>query len=78
VRIDVPIKGGKLPHLDQDLMDRLLSALLPLCAKSTGNLLTNRPTVEADMAFELFGQFMKEVRFSRFVFRVRRSTLLFR
>eukprot|EP00474_Spongospora_subterranea_P009968 CRZ10426.1 hypothetical protein [Spongospora subterranea] len=59
--MDFRIKGGKLPSLDADLMERLLSALLPICSNQSGNLLSYRPTAEADLAFALFAQFMDEV-----------------
>ncbi|CEP01863.1 hypothetical protein PBRA_008806 [Plasmodiophora brassicae] len=59
--MDYRIKGGKLPHLDRDLMDRLLAALLPLLGQQTGNLIRLRPTTEAELAFVLFGEFLENV-----------------
>ncbi|KAI9095800.1 hypothetical protein DFS34DRAFT_715780 [Phlyctochytrium arcticum] len=55
------IKGGKMPHLDAPLMQRLLEALLQNMGHVTGNLLRSRPTIDADIAFVLFGEFLEEV-----------------
>ena len=55
------IKGGKMLHLDASLMKRLCQGFLKHMAHLQGNLLTQRPTIEADMAFELFGDFTAEV-----------------
>lgn len=55
------IKGGKMPHLDGSLMERLLDGLLQNMGHSTGGLLRQHPTPEADIAFVLFGEFLEEV-----------------
>ncbi|TPX72328.1 hypothetical protein SpCBS45565_g00603 [Spizellomyces sp. 'palustris'] len=55
------IKGGKMPHLDGALMERLLEGLLQNMGHNEGNLIRRRPTPEADIAFVLFGEFLEEV-----------------
>ncbi|KAI9207945.1 uncharacterized protein BJ171DRAFT_492135 [Polychytrium aggregatum] len=55
------IKGKKMPHLDAELMRRLVEALLQHCKHKTGSLIKQIPTKEADMAFTLFGEFLDEV-----------------
>ncbi|KAJ3300166.1 P-type ATPase [Borealophlyctis nickersoniae] len=59
--MDYRIKGGKMPHLEAELMARLLEGLLQNMGHHEGNLLRHRPTPEADMAFTLFGEFLEEV-----------------
>ncbi|KAI9017416.1 hypothetical protein BC832DRAFT_617978 [Gaertneriomyces semiglobifer] len=59
--MDYRIKGGKQPHLDGKLMEKLLDGLLANMAHQTGNLLKQYPTPEADLAFVLFGEFLQEV-----------------
>ncbi|KAI8589364.1 hypothetical protein BDZ88DRAFT_151669 [Geranomyces variabilis] len=55
------IKGGKMRNLDAALMERLLEGLLQNMGHLQGNLLRQRPTAEADIAFVLFGEFLEEV-----------------
>ncbi|KAJ3067418.1 hypothetical protein HK102_007417, partial [Quaeritorhiza haematococci] len=59
--MDYRIKGGKMPHLDRDLMRRLLESLLSNMAGKQGSILAQTPTEDADLAFELFGEFLEEV-----------------
>ncbi|KAJ3019984.1 P-type ATPase [Thoreauomyces humboldtii] len=55
------IKGGKMRNLDGPLMERLLEGLLQNMGHQQGNLVRQRPTPEADMAFVLFGELLEEV-----------------
>ncbi|KAI8906601.1 hypothetical protein DFJ77DRAFT_195075 [Powellomyces hirtus] len=50
-----------MPHLDGPLMERLLEGLLQNMGHQEGNLLRQRPTKEADIAFVIFGEFVEEV-----------------
>lgn len=59
--MDLRIKGNQQPHLDFNLMDRLMKGLLLNTGRTVGNLIRKRSTVEADMAFYLFGDFLEEV-----------------
>jgi Ca2+-transporting ATPase len=59
--MDYRINGGKMPRLDQDLMKLLAKALLNYTGKKTGNLITQRPTEEADLSFTLFLNFLIQV-----------------
>lgn len=54
------IKGDQQPHLDNNLMTRLMKGLLLITAKSEGHLLRKKPTIVADMAFYLFSDFLEE------------------
>ncbi|KAJ3046137.1 P-type ATPase [Rhizophlyctis rosea] len=59
--MDYRIKGGKLPHLDANLMERLLEGLLQNMGHFKGNMMKHRPTEEADLCFTLFGDFIENV-----------------
>ncbi|KAL6591922.1 calcium ATPase [Neocallimastix californiae] len=55
------IKGGRLPHLDYDLMKRLCNGLLSNISHCEKEHFQNIPTEESDMALHLFGEFIQEV-----------------
>ncbi|ORX48414.1 calcium ATPase [Piromyces finnis] len=55
------IKGGRLPHLDYDLMKRLCNGLLSNIGHCEKEHFQNIPTEESDMALHLFGEFIQEV-----------------
>ncbi|KAJ3325453.1 P-type ATPase [Boothiomyces sp. JEL0866] len=59
--MDYRIANGKMQHLDLALMKRLADGLLNQTGKKTGNLLNQKPTEEADLAFSLFGDFVANV-----------------
>jgi Ca2+-transporting ATPase len=59
--MDLRIKGNQQPHLNAELMDRLMKGLLLNTGRTEGNLIRKKSTVEADMAFYLFGDFLEEV-----------------
>lgn len=59
--MDYRIRGDKMPNLDQGSMDRLATGLLQTMGSRTGNLLGQKFTPEADVAFKLFGAFLQEV-----------------
>ncbi|RUS13867.1 E1-E2 ATPase-domain-containing protein, partial [Endogone sp. FLAS-F59071] len=59
--MDFRLKGGRQPSLDLDLMRRLCEGLLLNMGATEGTLLRRKTTKEADMAFELFGEFLEEV-----------------
>lgn len=59
--ISTRIKGGQMPHLDAELMARLMEALLQRMGDREGVLLTTRPTQEADVAMRLFGELLVDV-----------------
>jgi Ca2+-transporting ATPase len=59
--MDLRIKGHQQPHLDPELMDRLMKGLLLNTGRTEGNLIRKKSTIEADMAFYLFGDFLEEV-----------------
>ncbi|KAJ2990323.1 hypothetical protein HDV02_004475 [Globomyces sp. JEL0801] len=56
--VDYRLTNGKMSHLDLDLMTRLAEGLLHQTHKKSGNLLNQKPTEEADLAFALFGDFI--------------------
>lgn len=58
--MDLRIKGCQQPHLDEDLMSRLMKGLLLNTGRTEGHLLRKKSTSEADMAFYLFGDFIEE------------------
>lgn len=58
---DYRIHGGKMKNLDYNIMETLCQGLLQYANKNTGNLIFQRPTEEADMAFEIFTSFISEV-----------------
>lgn len=58
--MDFRLKGGRQPSLDLDLMRRLCEGLLLNMGATEGTLLRRKTTKEADMAFELFGEFLEE------------------
>ena len=58
---DYRLAGGKMPNLDLDIMRRLCQGLLEHTPVKKGNLLNQRPTEEADLAFTLFGEFIANV-----------------
>ncbi|KXS13793.1 calcium ATPase, partial [Gonapodya prolifera JEL478] len=51
--MDYRIKGSRFQHLDLALMCRLARAFLSQCPKTSGTLCRKRPTVGADLAFNL-------------------------
>jgi len=55
------IKGQRYVHLDAGIMKRLCDGLLIHTGEKEGSLLSQRPTVEADLAFSLFADFLEEV-----------------
>ncbi|ORX64077.1 calcium ATPase [Anaeromyces robustus] len=55
------IKGGRLPHLDYELMKRLCNGLLSNIGHCEKEHFQNIPTEESDMALHLFGEFIQEV-----------------
>lgn len=55
------IQNCRMVHLDAVLMRKLLAGLLQHTAKKRGNLLVQRPTEEADIAFALVAAFGCEV-----------------
>ncbi|KAJ3030919.1 UNVERIFIED_CONTAM: P-type ATPase [Siphonaria sp. JEL0065] len=59
--MDYRIRGGKMKHLNAELMARLMEALLQNMGHESGSLMKKRPTVESDLAFTLFGEFLEEV-----------------
>lgn len=59
--MDYRIKDGGQPHLDRALMKRLSEGLLLNMGHTEGHLLKKKTTEAADMAFFLFGDFLKEV-----------------
>ncbi|KAJ3348983.1 P-type ATPase [Entophlyctis luteolus] len=59
--MDYRIRGGKMKHLNGELMQRLMEALLQITPQEAGSLMKKRPTAEADLAFTLFGEFLEEV-----------------
>ncbi|TPX50204.1 hypothetical protein SeLEV6574_g01036 [Synchytrium endobioticum] len=59
--MDYRIQGGRMPHLEANLMKRLCQGLLLHMKHHQGSLIRQRPTVEADLAFLLFGEFIEEV-----------------
>lgn len=60
--MDYRIHGGKMPKLDAGVMKRLAGGLLQYTGKCTrNNLILQKPTDEADLAFSLFGDFLVEV-----------------
>ncbi|KAJ3413577.1 P-type ATPase [Chytridiales sp. JEL 0842] len=59
--MDYRIVGGKMQHLDPELMKRLAEGLLQNMGHEEGSLLRRRPTEEADLAFTLFREFLDEV-----------------
>jgi len=63
------IKGGRLPHLDYDLMKRLCNGLLSNIGHCEKEHFQNIPTEESDMALHLFGEFIQEVEEFRQVLR---------
>lgn len=58
---DYRLASGKLPHLDAELMAKLCKGLLEQTHHKKGNLINQRPTEEADLAFSLFGDFIASV-----------------
>lgn len=58
---DYRIEGGKMQHLDQDLMTRLCEALLINIGHLEGGILKQKLKPESKLAFELFGNFFEEV-----------------
>ncbi|KAL9558878.1 hypothetical protein PS6_001089 [Mucor atramentarius] len=58
---DLRIKGNQQPHLDIQLMERLLKGLLLNTGRTEGQLIRKRSTAEADMAFFLMIDFLKQV-----------------
>ncbi|KAL9537762.1 hypothetical protein MBANPS3_011488 [Mucor bainieri] len=59
--MDLRIKGNQHPHLDKELMERLLKGLLLNTGRTEGQLVRKRSTVEADMAFFLVIDFLQQV-----------------
>ncbi|KAJ3391668.1 P-type ATPase [Lobulomyces angularis] len=59
--MDFRVKGLKMKNLDLGLMKRLLEVLLENMAGKEGSLLNQRPTKEADLALQLFADFLHEV-----------------
>ncbi|KAJ3058221.1 hypothetical protein HDU98_005672, partial [Podochytrium sp. JEL0797] len=59
--MDYRIRGGKMLHLNYELMEKLMEALLQNMGHEAGSLMKKRPTVESDLAFTLFGEFLEEV-----------------
>ncbi|KAJ3079315.1 P-type ATPase [Rhizoclosmatium hyalinum] len=59
--MDYRIRGGKFKHLNAELMQKLMEALLENMGHESGSLMKKRPTPESDLAFTLFGEFMEEV-----------------
>ena len=59
--MDYRIKGGKMKNLELSLMKKLLEGLLQNMQGREGNLLNQRPTQDADLAFTIFGDFLEEV-----------------
>lgn len=55
------IKGNRQPHLNMELMDRLLKGLLLNVGRTEGQLIRKRSTMEADMAFFLMIDLLQEV-----------------
>lgn len=55
------LQGEKMPHLDYTLMKGLSQGLLEIIPMKKGNLLNQKPTEEADLAFSLFGDFISNV-----------------
>lgn len=58
---DYRLSGERLPHLDFELMKRLLKGLLKQTHIKKGNLLNQRPTEEANLAFVIFGDYLSNV-----------------
>ncbi|KAJ3060614.1 P-type ATPase, partial [Podochytrium sp. JEL0797] len=59
--MDYRIRGGKMRHLNFEVMERLLEGLLQNMDAEAGSLKDKHPTMESDLAFILFGEFMEEV-----------------
>lgn len=59
--MDLRIKGNQHPHLDMELMERLLKGLLLNTGRTEGQLIRKRSTAEADMAFFLVIDFLQQV-----------------
>ncbi|KAJ3074223.1 P-type ATPase [Podochytrium sp. JEL0797] len=59
--MDYEIRGGKMQRLNFELMERLLEGLLQNMDHEAGSLKNKHPTMESDLAFILFGEFMEEV-----------------
>ncbi|KAG0341530.1 P-type ATPase [Podila humilis] len=55
------IKGGRFPSLDYDIMKRLAEGLLMNMGNSVKKRFRQNLTEEADVAFQLFGEFLLEV-----------------
>jgi Ca2+-transporting ATPase len=65
---DYRIAHGKIKNLDESLMERLAKGLLEQTNKKKGNLLNQKPTEEADLAFSLIADFIQNVSEFRKVF----------
>ncbi|KAG0089345.1 hypothetical protein BGZ93_009917 [Podila epicladia] len=55
------IKGGRFPSLDYDIMKRLADGLLMNMGNTEKKMFRQSLTKEADVAFQLFGEFLLEV-----------------
>jgi Ca2+-transporting ATPase len=58
---DYRISNSKMPNLDIELMKKLAKGLLEQTHKKKGNLLNQKPTPEADLAFSLICDFIANV-----------------
>lgn len=54
------IKGGRFPSLDYDIMKRLADGLLMNMDTTEKKMFRQNLTEEADVAFQLFGEFILE------------------
>lgn len=59
--MNLRIKGNQQPHLNIELMDRLLKGLLLNTGRTEGQLIRKRSTMEANMAFFLMIDFLQQV-----------------
>lgn len=60
--MDYRIKGGRQPHLNLDICQKLVRVLLTLTGKRDRKFpLGRKPTAEAEMAFALFADFLGQV-----------------
>ena len=58
---DYRVARGKMPNLDAELMDRLANGLLHQTNRKKGNLMNQKPTEEAELAFRLVIDFIANV-----------------
>ena len=57
----IVIYKGRMPNLEADLMERLANGLLHQTNRKKGNLMSQKPTEEADLAFRLVIDFIANV-----------------